>query len=77
MMYNVGDLVIMQRSSITLKNWKEDEQSYITGIVTSIKAQTNLVTGEPIFPYFYEILAIDGRRFVHMREDRLELIAKC
>lgn len=76
-MFDVGDLVLMQRSSITLKNWKEDEQSYITGIVTSIKAQTNLVTGEPIFPYFYEILTTDGRRFLHMREDRLELLAKC
>lgn len=76
-MYNVGDLVLMQRSNITLKSWKEDEQSHITGIVTSIKAQTNLVTGEPIFPYFYEILTIDGRRFIHMREDRLKLVAKC
>ncbi len=75
-MFDVGDLVLMQIPKITLDKWEQDEEYNTVAIVTSITAHKDLITGEPIFPYYYEIITIDGKKLEYMKEDRLQLLAK-
>lgn len=72
MKFSIGDLIVFQKPNMNSWEWNRSIEPYLTAVIV----EESIYRCDAGKYKYYDVHAMNGRKYWGMREDRLALLAK-